>query len=67
MDSSPDDSIMKANEEHAIQTVDWKLEEPEPASPRSNGKSGVFNVIVSGMALFSDGYNAQISTNTLQK
>lgn len=58
---------MKANEEHAIQTEDSKLEEPESAPPRSNGKSGVLNVIVSGIALFSDGYNAQISTNIHQR
>lgn len=28
---------------------------------QSNKRSGVLNVIISGLALFSDGYNAQIS------
>lgn len=36
---------------------DWDLEQREPEKKRS----GVLNVAVSGLALFSDGYNAQIS------
>jgi hypothetical protein len=35
----------------------WDVEEPQPEQKRS----GLLNVVVSGLALFSDGYNAQIS------
>lgn len=33
----------------------WALEETQPKE-----RSGILNVIVAGLALFSDGYNAQI-------
>jgi hypothetical protein len=38
----------------------WDLEE---TAPEEKKRSGILNVIVSGLALFSDGYNAQISTS----
>lgn len=44
-----------ATEERQLQNQDIEL--------GTSRKSGVLNVFVSGMALFSDGYNAQISMN----
>ncbi|KAJ5134971.1 uncharacterized protein N7443_003413 [Penicillium atrosanguineum] len=57
MDASPSDSVMKMDDsKHQAHNEDWDLEEPTPERKRS----GVLNVVVSGLALFSDGYNAQI-------
>lgn len=43
----------------------WELEPQEHTAEDTvapSRKSGVLNVVISGLALFSDGYNAQIST-----
>ena len=57
MEASPSDSTMKMDAKEQTENADWDLEEHEPEKKRS----GMLNVIVSGLALFSDGYNAQIS------
>lgn len=68
MSDSPGDSIMKINNERSVQTDDFTLDSPRESTPAGRrGKSGVFTVIVSGLALFSDGYNAQISTDAHQR
>ena len=41
-----------------VSQTDWDIEQRNPEKKYS----GVLNVVVSGLALFSDGYNAQIST-----
>jgi hypothetical protein len=59
MAASPDDSIMhtkKPKEEPADE--EWDVEQRDPVQSR---QSGILNVVVSGLALFSDGYNAEIS------
>lgn len=56
MEASPSDSVMKKDAEEHVQTADWDLE-----SPPVKNRSGVLNTFVAGLALFSDGYNAQIS------
>ncbi|KAJ5664783.1 uncharacterized protein N7477_007231 [Penicillium maclennaniae] len=57
MDASPSDSVMKMDDaKQQAHHESWDLEEPQPERKRS----GVLNVVVSGLALFSDGYNAQI-------
>lgn len=43
--------------EKQLSQSDLNFEQHEPEKKRS----GVLNVVVSGLALFSDGYNAQIS------
>lgn len=53
---SPSDSTMKMDPKQ-VQQPDWDIEQREPEKKRS----GVLNVVISGLALFSDGYNAQIS------
>jgi hypothetical protein len=57
MATSPSDSTMKMDPKEVPQP-DWDIEQREPEKKRS----GVLNVVISGLALFSDGYNAQIST-----
>ncbi|KAJ5988277.1 hypothetical protein N7481_003487 [Penicillium waksmanii] len=58
MQASPSDSIMKMESSKAPCNEEaWDLEETYPEEKK---RSGVLNVIVSGLALFSDGYNAQI-------
>lgn len=58
MDASPSDSVMKMDDsKHQAHNENWELEKRQPERKRS----GVLNVVVSGLALFSDGYNAQIS------
>ena len=58
MDASPSDSVMKMDDsKQKAHNEDWDLEEPQPERKRS----GVLSVVISGLALFSDGYNAQIS------
>ncbi|KAJ5351022.1 hypothetical protein N7541_008749 [Penicillium brevicompactum] len=48
---------MKSTEsEKEPSQAEWDIEQREPGKKRS----GVLNVVVSGLALFSDGYNAQI-------
>ncbi|KAJ5649151.1 uncharacterized protein N7484_002874 [Penicillium longicatenatum] len=56
MENSPADSIMKIKDKNEIQNDTWDLEERETKKK----SSGVLNVLVAGLALFSDGYNAQI-------
>lgn len=50
---------MRVNEPKG-ETVDeeWDVEQRDPVQSR---RSGILNVVVSGLALFSDGYNAEIS------
>lgn len=48
---------MKMEDKHHDRGDEWDLEQPQPARK----SSGILNVVVSGLALFSDGYNAQIS------
>lgn len=58
MSLSPNDVTMKTTEsEKETPQADWDMEQREPEKKRS----GVLNVVISGLALFSDGYNAQIS------
>lgn len=57
MENSPDDSVMKMKPEDEIRDTTWDIEERESKKQTS----GVLNVMVAGLALFSDGYNAQIS------
>ena len=57
MESSPNDSIMKMEAKEESHTQNWDLEERQ----EEKRSSGILNVVVSGLALFSDGYNAQIS------
>jgi hypothetical protein len=59
MEASPSDSVMKMEDKHQDRTDQWDLDQPLPARK----SSGVLNVVISGIALFSDGYNAQISTS----
>ena len=55
---SPSDVRMKSTEsEKEPPQAEWDIEQREPEKKRS----GVLNVVVSGLALFSDGYNAQTS------
>ncbi|KAJ5948084.1 hypothetical protein N7466_001099 [Penicillium verhagenii] len=55
MENSPADSVMVKKEDIHIQNDSWTLEsEPKKKS------SSVLNAVISGSALFSDGYNAQI-------
>lgn len=62
MDDSPGDSIMKLDNDHSIRMGDFALDEPAESAPEErSGRSSMFTVIVSGLALLSDGYNAQIS------
>ncbi|CAI7646315.1 hypothetical protein N7533_010683 [Penicillium manginii] len=56
MEASPSDSVMKMEDKHQDRTDQWDLDQPLPARK----SSGVLNVVISGIALFSDGYNAQI-------
>lgn len=59
MATSPSDSVMKMEDpKEQVSQPDWDIEQREPEKKRS----GVLNVVISGLALFSDGYNAQIST-----
>lgn len=61
MADSPNDSIMKNDKTEPIESTNWALEAQDNEKGNIERKSGVLNVIVSGLALFSDGYNAQIS------
>lgn len=59
MEASPNDSIMKMKEGNGkSQAEDFELDHRVSEPKRS---TGTLNVVVSGLALFSDGYNAQIS------
>lgn len=59
MATSPSDSVMKMEDpKEQVSQTNWDIEQREPEKKRS----GVLNVAISGLALFSDGYNAQIST-----
>ena len=55
MEPSPSDSVMKMDDHKDHKDESWTLEEAQPKE-----RSGILNVIVAGLALFSDGYNAQI-------
>ncbi|OKP12218.1 hypothetical protein PENSUB_1954 [Penicillium subrubescens] len=56
MEASPSDSVMKMDDsKEQKQNEDWALEETQPKK-----RSGILNVVIAGLALFSDGYNAQI-------
>ncbi|KAJ5621132.1 hypothetical protein N7510_005116 [Penicillium lagena] len=58
MAASPDDSVMQMNEpKKEIADEEWDVEQRDAAPTRH---SGILNVVVSGLALFSDGYNAEI-------
>lgn len=58
MENSPADSIMKIKDKNnEIHNDTWDLEEREVKKKTS----GILTVMVAGLALFSDGYNAQIS------
>ncbi|KOS40422.1 hypothetical protein ACN38_g8725 [Penicillium nordicum] len=57
MATSPSDSVMKMEDPNdQVSPPNWDIEQREPEKKRS----GVLNVVVSVLALFSDGYNAQI-------
>ncbi|KAJ5462096.1 uncharacterized protein N7458_003648 [Penicillium daleae] len=56
MEASPSDSVMKMDgSKEQNHNEDWALEDSQPKK-----RSGVLNVVIAGLALFSDGYNAQI-------
>ena len=57
--ASPSDSVMKMKDpkEQSV-AKDWDLEQRDVEVPR---RTSVMNVLIAGLALFSDGYNAQIS------
>lgn len=55
MELSPSDSVMKMDDPKEHKDEGWALEAARPKE-----RSGILNVIVAGLALFSDGYNAQI-------
>lgn len=62
MATSPSDSVLKMEDpKEQDSQPDWDIEQQEPERKRS----GVLNVVISGLALFSDGYNAQISACNL--
>lgn len=63
MAASPADTIMQ---KEAIHEENWELEPQNTKAVKSPRKSGIINVAISGLALFSDGYNAQISTSRAQ-
>jgi hypothetical protein len=52
-----DDPVKNHAKAQESYSEDHDIEQSEP----KRKSSGVLNVIVSGLALFSDGYNAQIS------
>ncbi|KAJ5765112.1 hypothetical protein N7520_004671 [Penicillium odoratum] len=54
--NSPADSVMKKNPKEEIHDDTWDLEVNESKKKTS----GILSVVISGLALFSDGYNAQI-------
>ncbi|KAJ5716702.1 hypothetical protein N7493_008613 [Penicillium malachiteum] len=56
MESSPSDSVMKMEDKGPAQQ-NWDLEVSQTEKKQT---SKVLNIIISGLALFSDGYNAQI-------
>ncbi|KAJ5737857.1 major facilitator superfamily domain-containing protein [Penicillium malachiteum] len=56
MESSPTDSAMKMEDKGPAQE-NWDLEVSQTVKKQT---SKVLNIIISGLALFSDGYNAQI-------
>lgn len=57
MENSPSDSIMKMEDPKSQpENQDWDLEQSKPRQ-----SSGIFNVFIAGLALFSDGYNAHSS------
>lgn len=59
MAASPDDSIMHMKDpKEETADEEWDIERRNPVQSR---QSGILNVVVSGLALFSDGYNAEIS------
>lgn len=47
---------MKMEDPKSPQIEPWDLEQSRPRKT-----SGIFNVFIAGLALFSDGYNGQIS------
>lgn len=66
MEKSPTDSMMKIKDKNEIHDKDElhddtsNLEESEPKKKTSS----VLTVMVAGLALFSDGYNAQIGMSS---
>lgn len=62
MENSPvDDSMLKMQDENEKHDDTSNLEESEPKKKTSSA----LNVVVAGLALFSDGYNAQISMSSV--
>lgn len=61
MADSPNDSIMKADNAEPVEKTNWSLDAQDCEQGKVKTRSGVLNVFISGLALFSDGYNAQIS------
>jgi hypothetical protein len=62
MDASPSDPCMKMEDpKEQVSQPGWDIEQREPEKKRS----GILNVVISGLALFSDGYNAQISASDM--
>lgn len=59
MESSPSDSVMVKDPQERKHEDQWTLEERRPEVKTTS----TLNVIISGLALFSDGYNVQISTS----
>lgn len=47
--------------QHDDSRKEMSVDEEATSSPTSKARSGVLNVAIAGLALFSDGYNAQIS------
>lgn len=61
MEASPNDSIMKNEKAEPVESTNWTLESQDNEQGKVKHRSGVLNVVISGLALFSDGYNAQNS------
>ena len=56
MEASPSDSVMKMDgSKEQQENKNWALEETQPKK-----RWNILTVLVAGVALFSDGYNAQI-------
>ncbi len=54
------DLVYGEDKKHAIETTSSSEDEPSSPAPASGRTPGKFDVLIQGVALFSDGYNIQI-------
>lgn len=59
--STGGDAQVSISKQHDVSGKQISVDEEATSSPISKARSGVLNVAIAGLALFSDGYNAQIS------